>query len=99
MVISNLKLYTTAEALAAIIAAELEKSNLHGDEHDAITAFANAGSTLRTLAASESPLNDMIELLEEHGFEFAVYHPNGKRYWYRTDEMVTAIDKVGDENA
>ena len=78
MVISNLKLYTTAEALAAIVAAELEKSNLHGDEHDAITAFANAGSTFRTLAASESPLNDMIELLEEHGFEFAVYHPNGK---------------------
>ena len=96
MVISNLNLYSTAEALAAIVSAELEKSNLHGDEHDAITAFANAGSTLRTLAASESPLNDMIELLEEHGFEFAVYHPNGKRYWYRTDEMVTVIDKAGD---
>lgn len=99
MVISNLKLYTTAEALAAIMAAELEKSNLHGDEHDAITAFANVGSIFTAITMSESPLNDMIELLEEHGFEFAVYHPNGKRYWYCTDEMVTAIDKAGDANA
>ena len=96
MVISNLKLFTTAEALAAIMAEELEKSNLHGDEHDAITAFANVGNIFTALTMSESPLSDVIDLLDEHGFEFAVYHPNGKRYWYRTDEMVTAIDKAGD---
>ena len=96
MVISNLKLYTTAEALAAIIAEELEKSNLHGNVNDAENAFEGIEIMFNNLASSEDPLDKMCDLLDCNGFHFAVYHPNGKRYWYRTDEMVTAIDKAGD---
>ena len=95
MVISNLKLYTTAEVLAKIVQEEFEKADLHDEPGE---AMRKVGAMLAEMATADETANteSLIEFLENRDYNLAIYYNDGKRYWYHLYELENAMDAAGE---
>lgn len=82
------RLYTTAEALASLI-------NLMIDGDDIIDSVESIAKLLSDITED----TDVVELLDNYGFKFALYHTAGVRYWFRLCELSDSIDEEVNCNA
>lgn len=85
---TKIRLYTTAEALASLINLMIDGDNMI----DSVESIAKLFSDI-------TDDGDVIELLENHGFKFALYHTTGVRYWFRLCELSDSIDEEVNRNA
>lgn len=85
---TKIRLYTTAEALASLI-------NLMIDGDYMIDSVKSIAKLLSDVTED----NDVVELLENYGFKFALYHNTGVRYWFRSCELSDSIDEEVNRNA
>lgn len=85
---TKIRLYTTAEALASLI-------NLMIDGDYMIDSVKSIAKLLSDVTED----NDVVGLLENCGFKFALYHNTGVRYWFRLCELSDSIDEEVNCNA
>lgn len=85
---TKIHLYTTAEALASLI-------NLMIDGDYMIDSVKSIAKLLSDVTED----NDVVGLLENYGFNLALYHTTGVRYWFRLCELSDSIDKEVNCNA
>lgn len=84
----KIHLYTTAEALASLI-----NHMIDGDHMiDSVESIAKLFSDI-------TDDGDVIKLLENYGFNLALYHTTGVRYWFSLCELSDSIDKEVNCNA
>lgn len=85
---TKIRLYTTAEALASLINLMIDGDYMT----DSVRSIAK-------LLSDVIEDNDVVELLENYGFNLALYHTTGVRYWFRLCELSDSIDKEVNCNA
>lgn len=85
---TKIRLYTTAEALASLI-------NLMIDGDYMIDSV----KSIAKLLSNVTDAGDVVELLENYGFKFALYRNTGVRYWFRLCELSDSIDEEVNRNA
>lgn len=85
---TKIRLYTTAEALASLINLMIDGDYMT----DSVRSIAK-------LLSDVIEDNDVVELLENYGFKFALYHTTGVRYWFRLCELSDSIDEEVNCNA
>ncbi len=89
---TKIKLYTTAEALSTLINLMLDTACDHDYMTDSVKSIAK-------LLSDVTDAGDVVELLENYGFKFALYHTTGVRYWFRLCELSDSIDEEVNCNA
>lgn len=68
---TKIRLYTTAEALASLINLMIDGDHMI----DSVESIAKLFSDI-------TDDGDVIKLLENYGFNLALYHTTGVRYWF-----------------
>lgn len=88
----KIHLYTTAEALSTLIYLMLNAACDCDYMIDSVESIAK-------LLSDVTEDNDVVELIENYGFKFALYHTTGVRYWFRLCELSDSIDEEVNCNA